>query len=328
MNINELIDCIGEVDEQYIYQAERYKPVKRTFMYMAAAWAVIAVSAAGMLLVKNTADIGTVTETELTVISETAEPVQTTYTSPASSAETLQTESKPSDNAETIPTKTEITASGTTVTASETTVTEPSLTSPAETTSFESSFVKIEEDIEGISFDSFEQAKNYLENIGVDESEEEEFSAGIWDYLSSAEGLYVLEDMSPDEYEHEVVTKDDITKVYITNEYAETNFEMYGETMRLYYYYDEKMGKSQLDYAISCVLENDREENPEQAFESYSCDEYGGYGNTVYCYRVPYNDEYEMYHVWQQEGKYFMLRTTGKYYSIDFCNARLCAFGE
>ncbi len=32
MNIDELIDCIGEVDEQYIYQAERYKPVKRTFM--------------------------------------------------------------------------------------------------------------------------------------------------------------------------------------------------------------------------------------------------------------------------------------------------------
>ncbi len=323
MNIDELIDCIGEVDEQYIYQAERYKPVKRTFMYMAAAWAVIAVSAAGMLLVKNTADIGTVTETELTVISETAEPVQTTYTSPVLPAETVHTESKPSDNAETIPSKTEVTTAGTTVTASATTVTEAS---PAET--IESCPVKIEEDIEGISFDSFEQAKNYLENMGVDDSEEEEFSNGIWDYLSSAEGLYVLEDMSPDEYEHEVVTKDDITKVYITNEYAETDFEMYGETMRLYYYYDEKVGKSQLDYAISCVLENDREENPEQAFETYSNDEYGGNGNTVYCYRVPYNDEYEMYHVWQQEGKYFMLRTTGKYYNSALCNARLCAFSE
>ncbi len=322
MNIDELIDCIGEVNEQYIYQAERYKPVKRTFMYMAAAWAVIAVSAAGMLLVKNTADISTVTETELTVISETAEPVQTTYTSPVLPAETVQTESKPSDSAETIPPKTEVTTAGTT---SETTVTEAS---PAETTRIESCPVKIEEDTGGISFDSFEQAKNYLENMGVDDSEEEEFSDSIWDYLLSAEGLYILEDMSPDEYEHEVVTKDDITKVYITNEYAETNFEMYGKTMRLYYYYDEKMGKSQLDYAISCVLENDREENPEQAFESYSYDEYGGNGNTVYCYRVPYNDEYEMYHVWQQEGKYFMLRTTGKYYSIDFCNARLCAFGE
>ncbi len=345
MTAERLIDCIGLIDEKFISEAEGYVParrIKHIAAYLSAA-ACICIAVTAMVVISGrSGDIETIPESSLTSITEVQEPVQTTYSAPAETTwqceppetektvptdtesdvvftEKIETETAPDETDWTTVGPTETTpqdASETSAVPTETSLseTEPPVTAPSESFTY-----GIDETLAGIYFDSSEQMKGYLESL-TEEGETPELETEIMDYLSSVKGLYVIEDMSPEEYEHQSLSAADITQIFITPTYAETDFEIYGNKMQLYYYYDPIAGKRQLDQA-KYYLEND----------SYSAVELPSYGedeHKVYCYTQPYFDDNEYYYVWEQNGEYFMLRTREICIANNngLCNAKFCAF--
>lgn len=343
MTAERLIDCIGLIDERFISEAEGYVPVRRTkhiAAYLSAAACVCIAVTAAVIISGRSGDIGTIPEGSLTSITEVQEPVQTTYSAPAETTwqceppeteKTVPTDMEKDDEAvftekietETTPDETDwTTVNWTTVGTTETTYaptetslseTEPPLTEPPESFTY-----GIDETLAGIYFDSSEQMKGYLESLS-EEGETPELETEIASYLSSVKGLYVIEDMSPDEYVHQSLSAADITQIFITPTYAETDFEIYGNKMQLYYYYEPIAGKRQLENA-KYYLEND----------SYSAAELPSYGedeHTVYFYMLPFDDS-EYYYVWEQNSEYFMLRSQEQCIANNngLCNAKFCAF--
>lgn len=155
------------------------------------------------------------------------------------------------------------------------------------------SYYKEVNELSGIEFASFKKLSDYVNSLngvsaikGVDPE--------VSDYLLSADEIYVPAGISTD----------NINKILITPTYIELYFDYSGAKMQFSCYLDPDVGKRKLDEAK--LMGNSANGK-----------------NTVYCYEMPYFNDYESYYVWKQDNKYFQLMVDGKSKDeyITLCNA-------